>query len=708
LTASQTASNAASEPGVDASYRGLFAQPLLRRLAVADVCARLPQGMVSITLLLVAAQHASMTVAGLVVAGYTLGQAATGPVRGRLADRRGLVPVAAICGAAYALALTALLASSLAAAPAGLLIGIAAAAGLVNPPLSPGMRSLWSTHAGVRLAQTAFALDAAVFDLAYITGPVLASGLATGIAPAAAVAVLLALTAVAVIIIGKPARRPAAPPTPAAHQARETRKARSRFGPLRSAALRELLVTAALTNAALSATEVALTAYVRHHHALWASGPLLAEVSIGSILGSLFLGNRGYRLPRLLAGYACGLAVLTAAGLYAPLVAVAAPLAGLCLGPTLATLFGATAAAAPRGNGTETQAWVNSIMNGGAAGGAAVAGFAAGRPILALGLAAAAAALATLNATLTAVRTARRGGGRAPRSVRTKIVTEPPQSDTLAARPSAERWSAVNAWTRERVLDAAAGMEWLPGGAIELCTDDYRLIRYPDVVLDPTFRAAQVTWLRTTRPLNSVIEEIAGHVRGWDLPGVAWWVSAATQPQGTEDALRARDAELIDAVQVLAREFGTEPPQLDVPGDVVVELVDDERTFRASSTVTVEGWGRAEPDEAEFARQLDETLRDLEAWSSFRVVALVDGAPVSTGGCTLVDDVAQLWGAVTLLSARGRGGYRAVLAERLRLAREHGATLALVKGRVLTSAPTLLRAGFVDYGQERCYWLPVS
>jgi MFS family permease len=85
-----------SGPGV-AGYRGLFAQPVLRRLAVADVCARLPQGMVSLTLLLVAAQHASMTVAGLVVAGYTLGQAATGPVRGRLADRR-RAPGSARCG----------------------------------------------------------------------------------------------------------------------------------------------------------------------------------------------------------------------------------------------------------------------------------------------------------------------------------------------------------------------------------------------------------------------------------------------------------------------------------------------------------------------------------------------------------------------------------------------------------------------------------
>ena len=78
-------------------YRGLFAEPALRRLAIADACARLPQGMVSLTLLLVAAEHASMAVAALVVAGYTLGQAVTGPVRGRLADRYGLAKVAACC-----------------------------------------------------------------------------------------------------------------------------------------------------------------------------------------------------------------------------------------------------------------------------------------------------------------------------------------------------------------------------------------------------------------------------------------------------------------------------------------------------------------------------------------------------------------------------------------------------------------------------------
>jgi hypothetical protein len=189
---------------------------------------------------------------------------------------------------------------------------------------------------------------------------------------------------------------------------------------------------------------------------------------------------------------------------------------------------------------------------------------------------------------------------------------------------------------------------------------------------------------------------------------VAWWVSATSRPAGTDEALRARGAELIDAVQILARELGGEPPQLTVPEYVTVELVRDERTFRAASAVTVQGWQRAEPDEAEIARQLDDALQDLATWFSFCVVAFVEGEPVSTGGCTLAGEVAQLWGAVTLSASRGRGAYRAVLAERLRLARDHGATLALVKGRGLTSAPILLRAGFADYGEERCCWLPIS
>jgi GNAT superfamily N-acetyltransferase len=107
------------------------------------------------------------------------------------------------------------------------------------------------------------------------------------------------------------------------------------------------------------------------------------------------------------------------------------------------------------------------------------------------------------------------------------------------------------------------------------------------------------------------------------------------------------------------------------------------------------------------AREYAEAVRDLATWSSFRVVASVRGEPASVGGCTLRGEVAQLWGAVTLREYRRRGAYRAVLAERVRVARAHGATLALAKGRVETSGPILIRSGFARYDEERCYWLPV-
>ena len=266
----------------------------------------------------------------------------------------------------------------------------------------------------------------------------------------------------------------------------------------------------------------------------------------------------------------------------------------------------------------------------------------------------------------------------------------------------------MSSWTPRRVLDAATAMEWRPDGAIEMLTDDYRLIRYPDWALDPSFPAAQVTRSRAARPAGEVIDEVAARVRRWGLLGVAWWVSSSTLPPDTEQVLSARGGRKIDAVQILARELGGGLPELDVPEDVSVALVTDEPTFRAASMITVRGWGRSEPHDATLAREFTEALQDLATWSSFRVVASVKGEPASSGGCTLRGEVAQLWGAVTLRKFRRRGSYRAVLAERLRLAREHGAALALVKGRVDTSGPILLRAGFAQYGEERCYWLPVT
>jgi hypothetical protein len=70
--------------------------------------------------------------------------------------------------------------------------------------------------------------------------------------------------------------------------------------------------------------------------------------------------------------------------------------------------------------------------------------------------------------------------------------------------------------------------------------------------------------------------------------------------------------------------------------------------------------------------------------------------------------VCRLWGGATHSDVRGRGAYRAVLAERLRRARAAGATLGLSLGRVETSAPILRGLGFTRYGEAREVLLDTS
>lgn len=261
--------------------------------------------------------------------------------------------------------------------------------------------------------------------------------------------------------------------------------------------------------------------------------------------------------------------------------------------------------------------------------------------------------------------------------------------------------------TYEQVLKAASWV-WVPEGADELQTAEYRLIRYPDRYCDPTFPPAQVAWSKADRPAPELIDEVAAHTRAWGLSEVSWAVSEVTAPSDTEGVLVSRGATLRESYRVMAYDFSAGPPELETPGDVVAELVSDEPRLRAAMLVNAEGWGSQRLNDAEFARELERMTRELSTWSSFRVLVSIGDEPVATGGCTMIEDVAHLLGSVTLPAWRRRGAYRAVLAERLRLACENGATLALVKGRVDTSAPSLERAGFVDYGEERRYRLRLA
>lgn len=202
-------------------------------------------------------------------------------------------------------------------------------------------------------------------------------------------------------------------------------------------------------------------------------------------------------------------------------------------------------------------------------------------------------------------------------------------------------------WTAEAVLAEAAAWVWIPPDARQATSGEYQLIAYPDHYLQPT----SVAWSASGRPAADLIAEITAHVRAFGRDTVYWWVRDTTRPRDLETALRGRGGVMVETVQYLAFDLAAGEPDLGLadrgPAEgLTAEVVTDEAGLRAHHLVSDQVWD-------------DHRVRSPQE---------IDAE----------------------------------------LARAHGATLALVKGRVETSVPILRRAGFTVYGEDRCYRLPAD
>ncbi|GAB2474769.1 hypothetical protein GCM10007967_32970 [Xylanimonas ulmi] len=259
------------------------------------------------------------------------------------------------------------------------------------------------------------------------------------------------------------------------------------------------------------------------------------------------------------------------------------------------------------------------------------------------------------------------------------------------------------------MLQAAADWSWIPDDA-QSVESDFRIIRYPQ------WSGIGVIASRadSTRDAAALLDASLDQTRLWGRPSVGWWATDDDRPADLEQTLIRRRATLEDTVDVLALRLDT-LPDLAVPTSVTAEVVTTREQRLAVDAVDVAVWRQQPLTQERLEADLGEGERDLAARAGFRVLGRVgDGLAAAAGGCTLAagpeaaaGKVARLWGAGTLPDQRGKGAYRAVLAERLRIAREWGATLALVKGRIETSGPILARCGFTRYGGERLYRLHV-
>jgi MFS family permease len=354
-------------------YRSVLSLPGASRLFASALVARLPQGMAPLAvLLLVRGATHSYAAAGAAVGASAFATAACAPLLGRLVDARGrrrvLLPLAGGQAVLYGL----LVVAAQGHAGAAVLIVLAAISGGLLPPVAPVVRvMLGEMFDDPDTRETAYALEAVIQEMLWITGPL---GVAVVVAfgsPAVAVGLLGAVCLGGTTLF---LRSPWLRAEPAGGAGRA-----ARTPALASPELRALLAPIALTGAGLGAIEVGLPSLALHAGSRPASGLLLALWSLGSMAGGLWYGARAWR-SSLARRYRVllGLAVLCTAPLIAarsiPAGVVCSLLAGLTIAPMFSCQYALVGRAVTAGSETEAFTWVSAALIGGLAAGSALAG----------------------------------------------------------------------------------------------------------------------------------------------------------------------------------------------------------------------------------------------------------------------------------------------------------------------------------------------
>ena len=339
---------------------------------VGSLIGRLPLASEGLAILFLARNvTGSFADAGLIEAFSLVGAGIGLPIQGRLVDRLGqprvLLPSAAVNAASLlALVIVARGGASLAA-----LALLSALSGLTIPPLSSCMRGLWAAILDdAHALQSAYALDAVIIEVAFITGPLLAAGLTASVSASAAVLAGGLLTLVGTVVFAS---------SSASRQWCGVGGPQHWAGALRSPGIWVLAGASAGFGFSNGAMVLALTAFGNSHNTAEIVGPFLSIQAVASMIGGIWFGARHWRAsadeqyPRFNLVLALGLAPL----ILVPSVAVMGGLmviAGLAIAPATAIEYVLVDRIAPPGTSTEAFGWVITAAVLGSGLGAALAG----------------------------------------------------------------------------------------------------------------------------------------------------------------------------------------------------------------------------------------------------------------------------------------------------------------------------------------------
>ena len=339
-------------------YRAFLGIPGARRLLVSAVVTRVPNGMLSLAiLLLIRGRTGSFAIAGIAVGAFALANARGGTGSGGVGGRLGQPLVLGFCSGGQSVLLVLLVLAARARLPPVLLVGLVGLAGALVPPSMACARALWPQIApDSRTLDAAYTMDAITLEAAVVLGPLLVVAAVALVSPAAAVLLCAAITL---------AGTAAFISSPLCRHWRSIGTRESRAGALASRDLRRLLASVLLFGFWWGSLLVGLPALAVHARSRDASGVLLALVSVGGVIGGLLYGARAWRSRRTRTAPPGLLAVLLAPLILARTIATAVPfcvLAGLAMTPMLSCQNTLVGAVAPVGTTTEAFTWTTAHL----------------------------------------------------------------------------------------------------------------------------------------------------------------------------------------------------------------------------------------------------------------------------------------------------------------------------------------------------------
>lgn len=347
------------------TYTAVLRAPGVIRVVISQLVARFPFGMMSLAFVMhIEHVHGSYAIAGIALAAETIGAAISGPVLSRKIGAWGVKLVILTAATLSGLAMVALAVFD--SAPLVMIV-LAALVGLTSPPIQAAVRTIYPTLVPRKQLTTLFSMDASAQEIIWVVGPLLATILAAQISTSFAILVMAALQVFgAIMFLSNPEIRKIVIPA-------STRKM---GGVLKSKIVVVNIILGMLLIGSFSGVEVGSVA-ILDNKAL--AGAVIAALSLGSLIGGVFLGPRARTrwalskyLVIILIGY--GLVFINPTD---PLwMGICFFIAGIGIAPALGVLGAIVATSLKMSDTAEAYGWIATGQLMGFAAGAALAGIA--------------------------------------------------------------------------------------------------------------------------------------------------------------------------------------------------------------------------------------------------------------------------------------------------------------------------------------------